>query len=38
MKCDGNNCNKEAEFGVDGEETVLCHDCYVEQEGESDDS
>lgn len=26
MKCD--KCWREAEFGVDGEETVLCADCY----------
>lgn len=27
MKCD--KCRNEAEFGVDGEDTVLCADCYV---------
>lgn len=28
MKCDGENCNKPAEFGWDEEETVYCADCY----------
>lgn len=30
MKCD--NCTNVAEYGIDGEETVLCADCFVEAE------